>query len=384
MRINVAVPETHITAPVLDAALEGVTRLNEQLIKSGAAPLFDRDNPQARWKPEPPGQEHFDHAGIVHGRGWGDCDDLAPWHAAGLRVTGEDPGARAIVKRSGKKRWHALVRRSDGSIDDPSLDAGMPGPGRRVGINGAVVPVMFAPDHRSQVSGTYIARPHLALRPVADRMGQVEAWQARADLPWHWQPGNSPGDVAMVSLHASPVSDQAIVGACRGAVMLGEASGFIDGHHLDRMDAIADACEGAAWEELAEDYGPEHADAAAQVVVGLFGGLKKWKKRLVKAANPFDLAKSAVKFVPGVGPMAAKGMGAFMPTTSNLLKYAPMAAKFVPGIGPVASMALQHATPMLQRSLLDQRTVRPSQRGRPGLAAMSTPGGMNLRCVPFS
>src|SRR5262245_53396081 len=122
MRVNVAIPEAHVTQPVLDAALEAVTRLNEQLIQSGH-PTFKQALPTGiKWKPEPPGSEHFDHAGIVAHRGWGDCDDLAPWHAASLRVTGEDKGANAIVVPSGPNRWHAVVRRSNGAIDDPSED----------------------------------------------------------------------------------------------------------------------------------------------------------------------------------------------------------------------------------------------------------------------
>src|SRR5262245_39874367 len=100
MRVNVAIPEAHVTRPVLDAALEATTRLNEQLLKEGVVPPFRKAVNAVRWKPEPPGDEHFDHAAVVLGRGWGDCDDLAPWHAASLRATGEDPGAKAFVKKS--------------------------------------------------------------------------------------------------------------------------------------------------------------------------------------------------------------------------------------------------------------------------------------------
>ena len=165
MRINVAVPESRISAPILNAALEGVTRLDERLLKERAAPLF-RDvvgKGRVRWKPEPPGQEHFDHAGLVMRRGWGDCDDLGPWHAAGLRVTGEDPGAHAVVRRSGPKRWHVVVRRSDGTIDDPSIEAGMPRPGRRIGVIGACQMPML---QGGCVGGAYIALPNLGLRPM--------------------------------------------------------------------------------------------------------------------------------------------------------------------------------------------------------------------------
>jgi len=298
VRINVAVPEPHVSAPVLDAALEGVTRLNEDMIRAGAVPTF-REALRAgvRWKPEPPGAEHFDHAGVVIGRRWGDCDDLAPYEAASLRVTGRDPGAVAVVKRSGPKRWHAVVRRSDGSIVDPSRAAGM---GRPRGVVGATQPPMF---QRASVGGAYVATPQLALRPVMYR-GQPEAWQARTDLPWHWQPGKSPSDVAMVSLHRSPYSDQALVGACHGAIRLGECSGFAAEDHMDRIAAIRDACEGADWEELAHLYGEQHATAAEHVVGSLFGSIFK---------GVTSLAKTALPFVPGVGPIASAALEAATP-----------------------------------------------------------------------
>ncbi len=326
MRINLAIPEAHVTAPVLDGALEAVTRLNEQMIKAGDTPTSEQlIAAGAKWKPEPPGDEHFDHGATIAKRGWGDCDDWAPLRAATLRVTGEDTGARAVVRRSGPKRWHATVIRSDGTEDDPSLDAGMPGPARTVGIRGAWVPSMY--ERTSQVSGAFIATPHLAVRPVADRNGQIESWQARADLPWHWQPGKGPADIAMASLHMSPVADQAVVGALRGALVLGAAGGFADAESLRRCSAIADACEGYSWEDLAQIYGPEHATAAGVVVGSFFG---KALKKLGK------VAKGAVKL-------------------------AAPALSFVPG-GSLATAAFNAASPGLKKSVLKQAYVPPQQR----------------------
>lgn len=299
MRINVAIPESNVKAPVLDAALETVTRLNEDLIRDGKSPtsqqLLDKG---AIWQPEKPGDEHFDHGGIINSRGHGDCDDWAPLHAATLRVTGQDPEARAVVRKSGPKRWHATVIRGDGTEDDPSLAAGMPGPARQIGARGATLPLMVAGQRVHGVNGevgSFINTPHVALRPVADRHGQLESWQARADLPWHWHPGDSPADLAMATLHRSPVSDQAIVGAVRGAFRLGVVSGA-DPEHLKRLSAIEDACNGYDWEEIAALYGPEHATAAGQVVGSFFG---KALKGLKKLASP--LLKGALSFIPGGG-----------------------------------------------------------------------------------
>lgn len=350
MRINVAIPEPHVTAPVLNAALEGVTRLNQALLKKRQIPPFASVIDRVRWKPEPPGAEHFDHAGIVLGRGWGDCDDLAPWHAASLRATGKDRGARAIVKRSGPDKWHAVVRRSDGEIEDPSTAAGMPG--RGMGTR-PVLPLM---PRASGINGAFdVMRPHLALRPVYDSQGQPEAWQARADLPWHYTPGKSPGDIALASLHASPVSDQAIVGACNGAIQYAAANrGALRGHDVQRIAAIRDACDGCSWEELAAMYGPEHATAAGAVVGSFFGSLKKFVK---KAAKPLSKATKAV-----------------FPVQHFATKHWKQGAQLAPG-GKLALQAYDMASPTLRRLMRTQKHRPPTQRGMPQ--------GQKLYCMPF-
>lgn len=350
MRIQIAVPESHVSKPVLDAALEAVTRLNESMLEKGETPTDEQLIAQgAKWKPEPPGQEHFDHGGIIAKRGDGDCDDWAPLRAARLRVTGEDPGARAEVRKSGAKRWHATVYRSDGSEDDPSLDAGMPGPARAVGALGAWVPVMRPTVHG--VNGSFIATPHLALRPVADRHGQIESWQARADLPWHWRPGNSPADLAMVTLHQSPVSSQAIVGAVRGAFRLGCVSGLADEDQLVRLSAIDDAINGASYEELAEQWGPEAANAASAVVGSFFG---KAFKKLGKGL------KGGLKFV-----------------TKNPL--AKLATSVIPGAG-LATAAFNMASPALQKSVMKQKHVPAAKRQPVRISPLSH--GLVARPVP--
>ena len=351
MRINVAIPEAHVKKPVLDAALEAVTRLNEDLIATGKSPTSRQLIAQgARWEPEKPGDEHFDHGGLISARGHGDCDDWAPLHAATLRVTGEDPGAKAIVRKSGPKRWHAIVQRSNGTIDDPSLAAGMPGPGT-LGVIGASLPMMTRPE-RANVSGTFIATPHLALRPMGGRHGQVESWQARTDLPWHWHPTGTPSDLAMVTLHQSPVSSQAVVGALRGAWQLGMASRTAHPEQLKRLSALADACEGCPYEELEQRYGKQHADAAAATVGAFFGkafrGIKRFAK---KAISP--LAKGALSFVPGAG---------------------------------LASLALSAASPALKKHVARAKHLPPPQRESalaPPPVRMSSPPSMAMGPRPI-
>lgn len=330
MRVKVAIPEPHVTAPILNATLEAVTRLDEQLIRARDVPTWEGALKKGvQWRPEPPGDEHFDHAGLVMKRGWLDCDDAAPYAAGSLRAQGIDPGARAIVRRSGAKRWHAVVRRSDGTIEDPSLDAGM-APGIKAGVFGATLPRMFARSDRvSGVDGSFISSPEIALRPIHSR-GKPIDWQARADLPWHWQPGQSPTDIAMASLHRSNVPDQAVVGACMGAIAIGEASGVMTDEHMDRIEAIAEGCQGATWEDLAAQYGEEHADAAGAVVDGFFGSIMRKAKKLAKTG----------------------------------LKLAPDLISFVPGVGPAASMAIRRLSPALLKTLSRGKHVRPSHRKR--------------------
>lgn len=62
------------------------------------------------------------------GRLGADCDDLAPWRAAELilgRHAPRDPKARAVAIPSPGIGWHVIVRRGDGSIEDPSKVLGM-------------------------------------------------------------------------------------------------------------------------------------------------------------------------------------------------------------------------------------------------------------------
>ena len=42
MRINIAIPEEHVSKPVLDGALEAVTRLNEDMIAKGKSPTSEQ------------------------------------------------------------------------------------------------------------------------------------------------------------------------------------------------------------------------------------------------------------------------------------------------------------------------------------------------------
>lgn len=216
MRIRLSIPDNHLTPEALNAALEATTRTNESMLAAGKMPLArEAIKRGAKWKPEPPGDEHFDLAPTILQRGWGDCDDWAPYEAASLRVTGVDPGARAVVRRSGPKRWHAVVLRSSGQIDDPSRWAGM-GKGGRPGVHG-MAPEL-APRYVASVSplqpGLVAPRVAINLVPFKGR------WAGRVDVPY--------GNAALASDVLRPDARTALLHALKGAAVVGEAAGAHD------------------------------------------------------------------------------------------------------------------------------------------------------------
>jgi len=301
VRLAIAVPEEHVKPGTLNAGLEVNTRVNEEMLEAGQIPTF-REAVAAgkvKWKPEPPGEERFDHAGIVLGRGWGDCDDLAPWHAASLRASGEDPDAMAFVRRSGPTTWHALVKRGDGTVQDPSKAAGMGGAtgvvvgvgwAQDMGARPAVLPTMFPP---SSVVGGGSSRPAVAARCLGSNL-----WEARADTPWQ----NTAYGLA--SLSRAPVAAPALVGAILGSVRAAHCAGVAEPAHLDALMALAGILDGHDPEEVAEIYGDDETEHAKAIVKGIVRGLSFGK--IFHAFEP--LTAKLVSFIPGVGPIAASAL----------------------------------------------------------------------------
>ncbi len=121
----------------------------------GIPPLYRSGVLYAK-EPQAPAYEMFDNCKIVFARKWGDCDDLAPYRAAELRVYG-DPGLGLgpckalksgrcahgtfsmsgsgeilpccanvrIYCRAGSGVFHCETRLPDGSVEDPSRFLGM-------------------------------------------------------------------------------------------------------------------------------------------------------------------------------------------------------------------------------------------------------------------
>lgn len=109
-------------AACVEAVLEGIVLADVVLIQYGTVPAFPHDVKGVRYQLEPPGEEDWKLALGVIRDGWGDCEDLACWCAAGLRASGQDPAARVRVVRTGRGKLHAVVQCGDGTFWDPSIE----------------------------------------------------------------------------------------------------------------------------------------------------------------------------------------------------------------------------------------------------------------------
>jgi hypothetical protein len=263
------------------------------------------------------------------------------------------------------------VQRSNGNIEDPSVAAGMRS---NHAIRGAVLPFMAHPSQ--SVSGAYILRPQLALRPTAS------GWQARTDLPWNWQPHGdpSPADFAMSSLHQAPIAATALNGSLDHAILMGEICGAADDEHLERLRCMSDYVSGMPLHDLAEEYGHEHARAAHSVVGSFWSHIAhlasplahlastpfhmasdiahgNWSKLAKDAMSPVSQAmhmaqpfgqmlspfSGMMRMVPGIGPMAASAvdLAAHPPSSfADMARFAMQQAPgFIPGVGPMMQQA---------------------------------------------
>lgn len=112
---------------VLEAFLEAMTALNTAIIRAGQLPsVYD----VARYKREPRGAEQWWTAERIAREGCDDCEGLACYRAAELRVYDAEPArVRVLPPRAGARRkvLHAVVERADGSIEDVARALGMRG-----------------------------------------------------------------------------------------------------------------------------------------------------------------------------------------------------------------------------------------------------------------
>jgi Transglutaminase-like superfamily len=136
---------------VLDTLLECLVQVNMALMSS--RPFPDLYSTRVRYRQEPLGEENWRDAAIILQSGYGDCEDLAAFRVAELRVKHRIP-ARCVFRwktftltnQSGKHRvklYHILVGLQQGKtmlLEDPSKRLGMPStaPEQSMGIAGHV------------------------------------------------------------------------------------------------------------------------------------------------------------------------------------------------------------------------------------------------------
>lgn len=122
MRVLITVPDD---APSLRAALTLALAFAVRDLQ--ANPRLPKLYRSGVWYAREPalGVDHFAMPSEVARQGWGDCDDLALWAAAALRLKGIR--ATVDVVRSGERLWHAVVRLPNGQTIDPSKRLGMRG-----------------------------------------------------------------------------------------------------------------------------------------------------------------------------------------------------------------------------------------------------------------
>ena len=341
MRIRIAVPENHVDPSVIDAALEAVTRLDHSQIASGDVPLFNMQSPGVRWRPENMGDEHFDHAGTVIARGWGDCDDLAPWHAASLRATGEDPGATAIVVPSGPEMYHAIVRRSDGSNDDPSVAAGMRAKSV-VGDGGTFLSVWAIDPHDGRLYQGQLAPTVAPLVPYAG-----PSFAVRALTP----PGSVHGRMSVVGYQARvdvPVCGSRMVHVRSYYRHAGHRHGR--GRHVSGMVPYALSCTAgdAGWsagEALSVACaGALHAGRCAGTA-GMTDAYKLFAMhRLLAGHHPSDvtieLAQMMARDSSTVHGYVVGDMGSMLQSALAVVQQVAPALASIPGVGPALSQVL--------------------------------------------
>jgi hypothetical protein len=332
MRVRIAIPDSLVGPSTIGPTLESVTRLNQALLRQGLVPRLSTllRRGKVRWAPEPRGHgEHFDAADTVASRGWGDCDDLAPYWAAELRETGADPEAKVTIKRTGPHRWHAVVRRSDGSVDDPSAAAGMP----------------------SSVDGVSLEhdRPLRAGAPVVDvAQWPGWGWLARADLPV--------GDYMSLAHYAvapdprTAAAEAALTGACHGV-----CNGINDASVLG---AVASYIAGWPAEQASERWGTEVGSLFSSIARGLSSVVTAPVRAAEQAVSvPWHVAESVMHTVPGLSAIPAIARGVLeIPGLESVMRTGlPVAQQLLPLLSPALGPASALSLPLLQSLFGGQR-----------------------------
>jgi hypothetical protein len=425
MRIRIGVPDEHVNPDVIDAALEAVTRTNQHMLAAGQTPTsHELIAAGCKWRPENLGDEHFDHGGTIASRGWGDCDDWAPLHAATLRATGEDPGAIARVIPSGPNTYHALVQRSDGTVDDPSIAAGMTplqGSGPAViGSAGELVQTtMYAYDPHdgrfyqgalAPTVGPLTAHcgPGVAIRGC-HVIGHGRLYEARVDIPIDGSkltrvrsylrrtPGHHhhrviggfiPYTLSATHLAGSP--EHALHGAVLGALIVGDASGSATNLDKYKLLALQSAMAGMSPGQVhASLMQRMHADLLAEAAQSGRSHHEHARSLRAKAGLPTphvsgffdDIADVATSVVSDVSKVASSVVTAV--PWGDIIHGAQAAVSVIPGLGTAVSDVLATAETVYESAaaIASGNPLAAALHAAYNYATASIPGAASIRFI---
>lgn len=120
-RLVLTIAVSSLTA--VQTFLTALQLVDQEQLRSGRYPRLYKSG--VRYQREPRGREDWQTVSRAYRNKFADCEDLAAWRAAEMVVSGEDVGARAVIKRVRPGLIHCLVQRSNGMIEDPSRLLGM-------------------------------------------------------------------------------------------------------------------------------------------------------------------------------------------------------------------------------------------------------------------
>jgi len=132
--------DAELVCHLLGLSLSGYECLREASLRGRPYPLLYQSG--VKYTREPPGSEVWQIPRGSYASRQADCEDLAGgWRTPELWLLGETL-ARPVVKRVSSSLRHILVRRADGSIEDPSLILGMNGAEKAARARATILPVI--------------------------------------------------------------------------------------------------------------------------------------------------------------------------------------------------------------------------------------------------
>lgn len=146
-----------VDVPQVTVLVRALTALNMLYLRAHPnAPLMHKSG--VVYRTQPGGCERFKTIPSILAAGNADCDQLAPWRAAELRVR---YGIKAMpeVRRMAKNLWHVYVRYPDGRVEDVSARLGMPVPARLVMAGREILRRQHARSHHPGAASARVPFP---------------------------------------------------------------------------------------------------------------------------------------------------------------------------------------------------------------------------------